>query len=60
MAVPIMANNIMTPIIPPMMLPVAGPFSGRRPSGKTGRKMALDKLEGHDFESSFNDRAVLF
>lgn len=60
MAVPIMANNIMTPIIPPMMLPVVGPFSGRRSSGKIVGKMALDKIEGQDFESSFNNRAVLF
>lgn len=29
-AVPIIASSNMAPIIPPMMLPVVGPFSGRR------------------------------
>lgn len=38
MAVPIMANNTMAPIIPPMILPVVGPFSGRRVPGKTEQK----------------------
>lgn len=34
MAVPITASSTMAPIIPPMMLPVVGPFSGRRvPAG---------------------------
>lgn len=37
MAVPTIANTSMTAMMPPMMLPVAGPFSGRRFTRKTGR-----------------------
>lgn len=42
MAVPITASSRMAPIIPPMMLPVVGPFSGRRvPAGtqKHGKQL---------------------
>lgn len=34
MTVPMMAKIIMTAIIPPMILPVVWPLSGRRNSGK--------------------------
>lgn len=45
MAVPIMANSNMTPMMPPMMLPVVGPFSGRRLPGEIGRRKKIKPLD---------------
>lgn len=64
MAVPIMANSNMTPMMPPMMLPVVGPFSGRRLPGEIGRRKKikpLDKIRrGRDCESPFYSIAPHF